>query len=123
MDGGPGYAADRPPLRRSLIAALAPAPAPPRPRRLSTSAAPAAPSAVHCPALQKGLIQEPIAVGECANQLGPRFAGYTTAEAADDIDAVRRALGLGKVFLYGDSYGTLFGPGLRGPPPSTRCAG
>jgi pimeloyl-ACP methyl ester carboxylesterase len=55
------------------------------------------------------LIQEYVAVGQCANQLGSRYAGYATAEAAADLDAVRQALGLGKVFLYGDSYGTLFG--------------
>jgi pimeloyl-ACP methyl ester carboxylesterase len=64
---------------------------------------------VDCPALQAGLIQESIAIGECANQLGPSYAGYTSGEAADDLDAVRRALGLGKVFFYGDSYGTFFG--------------
>ena len=56
-----------------------------------------------------GLIQESIAIGECANQLGPRFAGYTSAEGAEDLDLLRRALGLGKIFFYGDSYGTFFG--------------
>ncbi len=65
--------------------------------------------ALDCPGLQKGLIQEPIATGQCADQLGRRFATLTTAEAADDIDVVRRSLGLGRVFLYGDSYGTLQG--------------
>ena len=75
----------------------------------TTSAAPAAPDVVDCPTLQAGLVQEQIAIGECANQLGPSYAGYTTGEAADDLDAVRRALGLGKVFFYGDSYGTFFG--------------
>ena len=64
---------------------------------------------VHCDPLQRGQIQEHIAVGECADQLGARYAAYTTAEAADDIDAVRRSLGLGRIFLYGDSYGTLQG--------------
>jgi cobalt-zinc-cadmium efflux system protein len=38
------------------------------------------------------LVQEQIAIGECANQLGPRYAGYTTGEAAHDLEAVRRAL-------------------------------
>jgi pimeloyl-ACP methyl ester carboxylesterase len=43
------------------------------------------------------------------SQLGDRAPAYTTAEAAADLDAVRRALGLGRVFYYGDSYGTLLG--------------
>lgn len=34
------------------------------------------------------------------------FAAYTTAAAARDIDAVRRALGYGKINLWGGSYGT-----------------
>jgi pimeloyl-ACP methyl ester carboxylesterase len=34
------------------------------------------------------------------------FAAYTTAAAARDIDAVRRALGFGRINLWGGSYGT-----------------
>jgi pimeloyl-ACP methyl ester carboxylesterase len=34
------------------------------------------------------------------------FAAYTTAAAARDIEAVRRALGYGKINLWGGSYGT-----------------
>ncbi|WP_296944730.1 alpha/beta fold hydrolase [uncultured Massilia sp.] len=34
------------------------------------------------------------------------FAAYTTANAANDIEAVRRALGYGKINLWGGSYGT-----------------
>jgi pimeloyl-ACP methyl ester carboxylesterase len=34
------------------------------------------------------------------------FAAYTTAAAARDVDAVRRALGYGQVNLWGGSYGT-----------------
>jgi pimeloyl-ACP methyl ester carboxylesterase len=108
MDGGPGYASTAAPYARSLIAALAPL----LRRRdlvLFDERGTGRSDVVDCPALQKGLIQESIAIGECANQLGPRYAGYTTGEAAADLDAVRQALGLGKVFFYGDSYGTLFG--------------
>ncbi len=108
MDGGPGYASTAAPYARSLVAALAPL----LRRRdlvLFDERGTGRSDVVDCPALQKGLIQEGIAVGECANQLGPRFAGYITAEAAADLDQVRRALGLGRVFFYGDSYGTLFG--------------
>jgi pimeloyl-ACP methyl ester carboxylesterase len=108
MDGGPGYASTAAPFARSLVAALAPLL---RRRDLVVfdERGTGRSEVVDCPGLQKGLVQEPIAIGECANQLGPRFAGYTTGEAADDLDAVRRALGLGRVFFYGDSYGTLFG--------------
>jgi pimeloyl-ACP methyl ester carboxylesterase len=34
------------------------------------------------------------------------FAAYTTAAAARDIEAVRRALGFGRINLWGGSYGT-----------------
>jgi len=108
MDGGPGYASTAAPYARSLIAALGPL----LRRRdlvLFDERGTGRSEVVDCPGLQAGLIQEGIAVGECANQLGPRYAAYTTVEATADLDAVRRALRLGKVFFYGDSYGTLFG--------------
>jgi pimeloyl-ACP methyl ester carboxylesterase len=108
MDGGPGYASTAAPYARSLVAALGPL----LRRRdlvLFDERGTGRSDVIDCPALQQGLIQEGIAIGECANQLGPRYAGYTTAEAAADLDQVRQALGLGRVFFYGDSYGTLFG--------------
>lgn len=37
---------------------------------------------------------------------GIDLAGYTTVEAADDIDDLRRALGLERISLFGFSYGT-----------------
>lgn len=108
MDGGPGYASTAAPYMRSLIAALGPLL---RRRDLVffDERGTGRSDAVDCPALQGGLIEEGIAVGECANQLGPAYAAYTSAEATHDLEAVRRALGLGRVFLYGDSYGTFFG--------------
>jgi pimeloyl-ACP methyl ester carboxylesterase len=108
MDGGPGYAATAKPYASSLIAALGPV----LRRRdlvLYDMRGTGLSDAVDCPALQAGLVQEPIAIAECADQLGPRYAGYTSAEGADDLDLLRRALGLGKIFFYGDSYGTFFG--------------
>ncbi len=108
MDGGPGYAATAKPYAASLIAALGPV----LRRRglvLYDMRGTGRSDAIDCPALQAGLIQESIAIGECANQLGPRYAGYTSAEGAEDLDQLRRALGLGKIFFYGDSYGTFFG--------------
>jgi pimeloyl-ACP methyl ester carboxylesterase len=108
MDGGPGYASTAAPFARSLIAALGPL------MRnhdlvLFDERGTGLSDVVDCPTLQAGLVQESIAIGECANRLGPSYAGYTSGEAAADLDAVRRALGLGKVIFYGDSYGTFFG--------------
>jgi pimeloyl-ACP methyl ester carboxylesterase len=108
MDGGPGYASTAPPFARSLVAVLAPLL-----RRydlvLFDERGTGRSDAIDCAGLQRGLVPESTAIGECANQLGPSFAGYTSGEAAQDLEAVRRALGLGRVFFYGDSYGTLFG--------------
>jgi pimeloyl-ACP methyl ester carboxylesterase len=63
--------------------------------------------AVNCTQLQRGMVPEQIAVASCANQLGARYQGFTSAESAADIEAVRTALGVGPITLYGDSYGTL----------------
>ena len=43
---------------------------------------------------------------ECAQQLGPSRAFYSTADNARDLDAVRQALGYDRVSLWGVSYGT-----------------
>ncbi len=59
-----------------------------------------------CPDLQYGRAPEWIALPACAERLGSRFSSYRTSAAADDINDVRRALGLGRITLYGDSYGT-----------------
>lgn len=61
---------------------------------------------IRCPDVQTGRAPEGLALSECARRLGDDFEAYNTGAAADDIDAVRRALGLGKISLYGDSYGT-----------------
>jgi pimeloyl-ACP methyl ester carboxylesterase len=45
-------------------------------------------------------------VGRCAAQLGRRRDHYSTAASVEDLEAVLRALGLGRVDLYGDSYGS-----------------
>ncbi|MFI6816977.1 alpha/beta fold hydrolase [Nonomuraea sp. NPDC050328] len=42
----------------------------------------------------------------CGRALGERSRGYTSAETADDLDAVRAKLGLDKLVLKGESYGT-----------------
>lgn len=46
------------------------------------------------------------AVARCADRLGPARAHYTTADSVEDVEAVRSALGIDKLVLYGTSYGT-----------------
>src|SRR5437764_807537 len=43
---------------------------------------------------------------ECTTEIGPGRAFYSTRDHADDIDAVRQALGVDKIALWGTSYGT-----------------
>jgi pimeloyl-ACP methyl ester carboxylesterase len=65
---------------------------------------------INCPALQKALTgtAEFFAglAGQCAATIGPQRAFYSTRDHADDTDAVRAALGVDRIGLYGVSYGT-----------------
>ncbi len=61
---------------------------------------------IRCPDVQSGQAPAWIALAECARRLGPDFEAYATGPAAEDIDDVREALGLDRITLYGDSYGT-----------------
>lgn len=45
-------------------------------------------------------------VTACGDALGPDRVYYTTAANAEDVDAVRQAVGVDKVALWGTSYGT-----------------
>ncbi len=65
-------------------------------------------TALDCPALQDLKIAYSIAAGRCGRSLGSRSDDYTSARSADDLAAVIHHLGLGRVDLYGDSYGTFF---------------
>lgn len=47
-------------------------------------------------------------VRRCADQVGGRSQSFNTASAARDLDAVRRALDVPELRVYGTSYGTLF---------------
>ena len=44
----------------------------------------------------------------CGRSLGEGAPLYSTAYAADDLAAILDALGIGRIDLYGDSYGTYF---------------
>jgi len=61
-------------------------------------------------------------VKHCIGASRTPFAAYTTANAARDIEEVRRALGYGKVNVWGGSYGTRLGQAYaRAYPASVRA--
>ncbi len=62
--------------------------------------------AIDCPALQHARITDGRGVARCARRLGDTYGSYRTSAAADDLDAVREALGVRRITMYGDSYGT-----------------
>jgi pimeloyl-ACP methyl ester carboxylesterase len=45
-------------------------------------------------------------IAACARRLGVRARFYSSDDTVSDIEAIRRALGLGRIDLYGVSYGT-----------------
>jgi len=47
-----------------------------------------------------------LGVGRCAARLGSIRGFFSTSESVSDIEAVRRAIGVDKIDLYGVSYGT-----------------
>jgi pimeloyl-ACP methyl ester carboxylesterase len=63
-----------------------------------------------CPVLQTTLTataeQAAALARDCADIIGPTRRYYSTRDHAEDIESVRQALGLGKIGLYGVSYGT-----------------
>jgi pimeloyl-ACP methyl ester carboxylesterase len=66
-------------------------------------------SPIDCPPLQKAYDPDLKDVALCAAQLGGNAWFYRSADAADDVAAVLRALKSGPVDYYGDSYATWFG--------------
>ncbi|MGZ4417184.1 MAG: alpha/beta hydrolase [Gaiellaceae bacterium] len=63
---------------------------------------------LNCPALQTATTPdgEDLLASACASSIGAGAAFYGTADHVEDLDAVRNALGLDKIVLYGVSYGT-----------------
>jgi pimeloyl-ACP methyl ester carboxylesterase len=63
-----------------------------------------------CPAFQQATTltaeQQAALVAACADTIGPSRRFYSTADHAADVEAVRQALGLGTIGLFGVSYGT-----------------
>jgi pimeloyl-ACP methyl ester carboxylesterase len=64
---------------------------------------------IRCRQLQSYRGNRNVAVARCGRQLGATSDLYGTAFAVDDLATVLDRLGIRKVHLYGDSYGTFFG--------------
>jgi len=62
---------------------------------------------LRCPSLERaGVFDFARPAAECARKLGPRRGFYTSKDTADDLEAIRKALGVEKLSLFGVSYGT-----------------
>jgi pimeloyl-ACP methyl ester carboxylesterase len=62
--------------------------------------------ALNCPAFRRHILPYVVRAGRCAAQLGPARDDYDTSQSVQDLAAVLNAIGIGKVDLYGDSYGS-----------------
>jgi pimeloyl-ACP methyl ester carboxylesterase len=66
--------------------------------------------ALQCPALQKALFltaeQEAKLAADCGASIGPSRRFYGTRDQAEDIEAVRQAIGASQIAVMGVSYGT-----------------
>ncbi|MCW2990318.1 MAG: alpha/beta fold hydrolase, partial [Solirubrobacterales bacterium] len=65
--------------------------------------------ALNCPEIQAVDSLEPLYpqdVAACAERLGPARDSFASIDTADDIEAVRKKLGVDKIAIYGVSYGT-----------------
>ena len=80
---------------------------------------------LRCPALERASVLDAgPAAGACARRLGARRSLYTSRDSADDIEAIRRELGIRRIALFGTSYGTkvALGYALRYPGNVERLA-
>jgi pimeloyl-ACP methyl ester carboxylesterase len=59
-----------------------------------------------CPAFRHHILGYIARAARCAAQLGPARDAYDTSQSVQDLAAVLRALHVGRVDLYGDSYGS-----------------
>jgi pimeloyl-ACP methyl ester carboxylesterase len=73
--------------------------------------------AIDCETLQRSPYLFERGIAECGAHLGPISDLYGSALAADDLAAVLDALGIERIDLYGDSYGTFFSQTFAGRHP------
>jgi pimeloyl-ACP methyl ester carboxylesterase len=59
-----------------------------------------------CPAFRRHILGYTARAAHCAAQLGRSRDAYNTSQSVQDLAAVLRALHVGRVDLYGDSYGS-----------------
>jgi pimeloyl-ACP methyl ester carboxylesterase len=104
-EGGPGYPATD--SRADYLALFAPLRAH-RDVLIMDNRGTGQSGALDCPALQSAPLWTIGLIGACGEALGPPAAFYGTADAADDLAALLRALDIDRIDLYGDSYGTYF---------------
>lgn len=64
--------------------------------------------ALDCPSLQTAPVLTERLIGDCGRSLGRSARFYSTALAADDLAGLLDALAVGRIDLYGDSYGSYF---------------
>jgi pimeloyl-ACP methyl ester carboxylesterase len=64
--------------------------------------------AVDCHMLQTEPNPQPEGIAACGAQMGKAAYLYSGAFAADDLAAILDGLAIGRIDLYGDSYGTIF---------------
>jgi pimeloyl-ACP methyl ester carboxylesterase len=64
--------------------------------------------AIDCKALQDAPALTEANIGACGRSLGSTAPLYSTTLATDDLAAILDALSIGRIGLYGDSYGTYF---------------
>ena len=66
--------------------------------------------ALRCPQLRVPVTRAPVGQAEraaaCAQTLGSRRPFYTTRDSVEDLEAVRQAIGVEKIAIFGVSYGT-----------------
>ena len=118
MDGGPGLRLDREALRQLADRRARADPAPPRPRPLR--------HARHRP-LRRDRLPGPAGGPDpgidrdrrVRQPARPELRRLHLGRSRRRHDQVRRALGLGKIFFYGDSYGTFFGQAYAVRHPGT----
>jgi pimeloyl-ACP methyl ester carboxylesterase len=102
--GGPGIASTAPQFRNRTLAVFAPL----RNQGYSVlyvdQRGRGTSGAINCPTLQNGAPDVLAGISECGASLGITAGDYSSAAAAADLEAVRAAVGIGKIDLYGQSY-------------------
>ncbi len=114
VEGGPGYPSiGSRGLYRGLYAPLLTT----RDLLLVDNRGTGASDAIDCSPLQGAQLMRVTDVTRCGEELGSTSDLFGTGLAADDMASVLASLNVGKVDLYGDSYGTFFVQALAGRHP------